>query len=89
MAHKGGPIVTYRVLGNSVAPMDEAGKMWILRHMRSIRDYCLAEDRAEYTLRVESWDGEPLISEDAGWCVDVESLRIITGYLGIRGQISL
>lgn len=87
LAYKGGPVVTFRVHGNALTPMDEDGKFWVLRHMRSIRDYCIGRDQASYTLRVLSWDGEVLLSEHDGWCIDPDILDLLTDYLGIRGTV--
>lgn len=86
--YKGGPIATFRLMGSALAPLDEEGEFQVMRQMRSICDFCLDQDNATHTLRLESWDGKPLLTQEVGWSVNPEALRILTAYLGIRGDLT-
>jgi DNA polymerase I-like protein with 3'-5' exonuclease and polymerase domains len=86
-AYKGGPLLTFRVKGNGLTPMDEAGELWVVRQMRTICDFSCEHDMATHTLRVESWDGAPLITQDIGWSVGPEALSMLTKFLGVRGDV--
>jgi len=83
----GGPILTYRLHGNPLAPLDERGSMHSVMVFRQIRDFCATREIANQTLRLESWDGEVLVSEDVGWGVETEAVRLLADFLGLRGEI--